>query len=120
MSLAVRTCPVCGDVRTVSARSKQPITRECRPCASRRCANLYPFTPESGARGRAAHLARLAQVDPVVVDLLVAGCPERATVPERVAAIRRMPGLSAAQQARKLGVTLRSVQRYRAILRGAA
>lgn len=119
MAPAIRTCPTCGDVRTLTMRSRQPVVRECRVCASRRVAERYPFTKEEAMRGRQTYLARLAELDPVVVDRLVSGRPQPATVPERVAAVRRLHerGLTASQIAGRLGVTTRSVERYRARIR---
>lgn len=107
-----RTCPECGDNRTIVANDRRQIEKIrlgvqlCRDCNGLRWASHLPPVP-----------ARRAHVDEIAVDRLVAGSPVRATVAERIEAMRRLPGLSASEIAERFGVTSRTVQRYRSELR---
>lgn len=105
---ALRTCPECGNVKHLSGR-KQPVTRLCRSCASRLACVAWKINPTVIYQSRPPN--------PDVVNLLVLGIPESATVAERIAAMQLMPKLSAAELARRLGVSERSVVRYRARMR---
>lgn len=109
---AIRTCTVCGDVRPVRHENDQPVTRMCRTCAAR----------NNVRRMHEANLANPPQprpIDPMVVDMLVLGIPEHASVAERIAAISRLSQreLSAKELARRFGVSSRSIHRYRARMR---
>lgn len=109
---AVRTCIDCGAVRIVSGY--RPIARLCRHCDGlRKIVLMHAVNRERASRKS----PQPRPIDPYIVDALVSGMPEHATPAERIAAIRRMPGLSANQLAEKLGVTARSVVRYRARMR---
>jgi hypothetical protein len=113
MTHALRTCPECGATAVVTSRTKHPFTRTCQACSNQRKIHLM----WAANRAQRANPPEPREPDPFTVDMLVAGIPERATVAERIAAIRRMPKLTAAQLAARMGVSERSVVRYRARMR---
>lgn len=108
-----RTCRDCGDTRIVT--SPNTAARRQIAAGEKRCHSCWQ-------RIVTAHLGPIParsrdDVDPVVVERLVAGRPARATVAERLEAVRALAGLTGHEIAERLGVSLRSVQRYRSELR---
>lgn len=106
--LATRTCCDCGDVRTVQVARVADRTRilttpvRCVACHCRYMSRLQPApVPDD--------------VDEVVVRRLVNGQRVRANTAERAEAARILTArkLSAAEIARRMGVSSRTVVRYR-------
>lgn len=93
-----RRCVDCG-----SRISEHPETVRCRPCWRA----THPVKP--------LPLAKQFDIDEVAVHRLRAGAPVQANVTERRAAALQLTraGLAAAEIARRLRVTKRTVQRYR-------
>ena len=115
MSYLLRTCPDCGDRRVVHSTTTRQDERilaggsRCMPCYIEFSAR--PLNPPDCSTDN---------IDEVAVMRLLAGQPVRATVAEKLEAMRRLPvGLSAREIAERLRVSARQVQRYRSMLRGA-
>jgi len=112
-----RRCKDCGDVRELRYDWHQPagstVVRRCKGCAA--AANLtqgpveYRFTETPRD-----------DIDDVMVDRIMGGRAGGANVAERLEATARLAGLyrlPASLIAERLGVTPRTVQRYRRELR---
>ncbi len=106
-----RTCPTCRQQATVVFSTPAPggITRNCRSCARR--INL------------AAHRARPADIDEVVVLRLIGGVHVHSTRAERIEAtkvIRLLDGAGKTMVANRLHIAVRTAERYLTELNKAA
>lgn len=107
-----RQCMDCGDVRELRHDGRQPIgstvIRRCNPCSSRaKIGKRNEPTPRD-------------DIDDVMVDRLMGGRDRGANIAERLEAAARLVGLyrlPAGLVAERLGVTRRTVHRYKAELR---
>lgn len=110
-----RRCPECGDTRKLRQDGRQPadslVVRSCRPCVARKVGPLSLLVPVATPRD---------DIDDVMVDRIMGGRASGANIAERLEATARLVGLyrlSTSLVAERLGVTRRTVERYKAELR---
>jgi len=111
MSPARRVCPDCGDRALLYPRTQGDRTRMlsgrrlCAGCHAER--QRKPGVPPPQPR----------QPDEVVVERLIAGRRVEATIDDRIEVVRRKPWTPAAELATMLGVSSRTITRYRREIR---
>lgn len=105
----VRTCARCQVTATVETHRRGYVPPVCARCHGLSfAAHLGPAEPVTG------------EPDWVVVDRLLHGVPVASTLVDRYAALRELDHLSAPRAAAVLGVSYRTVQRYRSRIRRSA
>jgi len=111
ISRVLRVCRTCGDRRHVAVSTtadRGVIVRGERQCASCNAQAARRPLPEPPP-GR--------EPDPVVVARLLVGASVRSTIDDRIEATRRLVDKSATEIAAMLGVSDRTVVRYRREIR---
>ena len=113
-----RQCSDCGDTRELRHDGTQAVgslvVRRCWPC------NARANRPHTKLAATAFVATPRDDIDDVMVDRLMGGRTRGANVAERLEATARLVGvyrLSATLVAERLGVTRRSVERYKRELR---